>query len=130
MNRWTIRLLFFCGTTVLLLAACQPKTRAFVPLTGMEESSLPALVAMSRENVLEYVVSSERLVTIPAISEWQLDRDRSSEEEFCFRSGDWIMLIRPTEESQRVLLLNRAEGASWIGYVTADGDVIDTTYAP
>lgn len=131
MNRWTICLLSVCGSVVLLLTACQPKTRTFVPVTGVkEEHALPALVALTRENVLEYVIASERLATIPAMPEWKLDRERSSAVEYCFRSGGWTMLIRPAEGRQRVLVLNRAEGASWIGYVTADGDVVDTTYAP
>jgi Ser/Thr protein kinase RdoA (MazF antagonist) len=129
MNRWMIRLWIVC-LPALLLAACQSKAKAFLPVTGLEKSALPALVAMTRENVLQYVVSSARLESIPATPDWQLDRERSSEEEYCFRSGEWTMLIRPAETQQRVLILNRAEGASWIGYVTADGDVVDTTYAP
>jgi hypothetical protein len=129
MNRWMRRLWIVCLPAVLL-AACQSNAKAVLPVTGLEESALPALVAMTRENVLEYVVSSARLESIPAMPDWQLDKERSSEEEYCFRSGEWTMLIRPAEANQRVLILNRAEKASWIGYVTADGDVVDTTYAP
>jgi hypothetical protein len=131
MNRWMTCLLIICLPAILLVTACQPRTRAFLPVTGVkEEASLPALVAMTRGNVLEYLLASARLETIPPVTDWELAE--SLEGEYHFRSGDWLMLIRSgaaEEAVQWVLIINQAENASWTGYVTADGDVVDTAYA-
>lgn len=131
MSHRMIRLLSFCMPAVLVLAACQPKPRTFLPVTGSKESSLPALVVLTRESVLGYVLSSERLATIPPVPDWQLDASKPSETEYRFRSGDWLMLIRLADagqEHQRVLIINHVEKLSWTGYVTADGHVVDTAY--
>jgi hypothetical protein len=131
MNRW-MRLLLPIGVpALLLLAGCQSKAQAFVPVTGGDKSSLPEPVALTRANVLEYILASARLANIPPVQEWQLDARQESENEYRFRSGDWLMLISFTETAdgnQRVIILNKADHAAWTGYVTPNGRVVDTTY--
>ena len=130
MNQWTLHLFL---PVVLLLAGCQPKPETFIPVTGDEKVSLPARVERTREHVMEYVLSSARLANLPPPSEWQFDTGQAAENEFRFRSGDWLMLIRDADldaKNQQVMILNPVERAAWLGYVTPDGRVIDTTYRP
>ncbi len=132
MNRWMIRLLPVCVPALLLLAGCQSKPETLVPVTGAEDASLPEPVALTRANVLDYILSSARLANIPSAEEWKLDAKQGSENEYRFRSGDWLMLISVTETAdgnQRVIIFNKVDHASWTGYVTADGRVVDTAYS-
>lgn len=131
MNRWTRNRFSFGIFTVLLLTACQPKPQTLLPVTGVEEISLPASAQLARDNVLAYVLSSARLASLPPGTDWQWETGEQREGEYSFRSGDWLMLIRHAESAQgslRIILLNKAENVSWTGYVTADGRVVDTAY--
>lgn len=129
MNHWILRIVL---PAVLLLTACQPKPETFIPVTGVEKVSLPAQVERTRERVVAYVLSSARLANLPPLSNWQWDAGEKPEnEQYRFRSGDWLMWIRPADvdtENQQVMILNPIERAVWMGYVTPDGRVIDTTY--
>jgi hypothetical protein len=132
MNHGIPRLFTLCMPVVLLLAGCQPKLKTFVPVTGVKETTLPALVEQSRASVLEYVLSSSRLATLPSEADWQLDTSQASEGLYRFRSGDWLIMIWLADAdkgNQRVIILNKAENASWGGYVTPDGHVVDTSYS-
>ena len=132
MNHGIPRLFSLCMPVVLLLAGCQPKLKTIVPVTGVKETTLPALVEQSRASVLEYVLSSSRLANLPSEADWQLDTNQASEGLYRFRSGDWLIMIwlaDADEGNQRVIILNKAENASWGGYVTPDGDVVDTSYS-
>lgn len=118
MNQWIVRLFFLCA--VLLLTGCQPQIQKLLPITGVEEVSLAAPAELARESVLQYILSSSRLET-----------GKQAEGEYRFRSGDWLMLIRSADTGdaiQKVLIINPVEKASWTGYVTADGHVVDTAY--
>ncbi len=132
MSRWMIRLLPVCASVLFLLAGCQPNAQTLIPVTGAEDVSLPEPVALTRANVLDYILSSARLANIPSAGEWKLDDKQGSENEYRFRSGDWLMLISVTETAdgnQRVIIFNKVDRASWTGYVTADGRVVDTAYS-
>jgi hypothetical protein len=124
--------LTLCLLTILLLTGCQPKDQALIPVTGAEEASISALTALARENALEYVISSSRVETAPPSSaDWQLDAGQQLNGEYCFRSGDWTMLVWPADanqENQRVIIINKVENVAWRGYVAPDGHVVDTAY--
>ena len=131
MNRWTRSLSSLGIIIILLLTACQPKAQKLLPVTGSKDISLSAPAELARDNVLGYILSSSRLANLPAGADWQLDAAEQSEGEYHFRSGDWLMLIRSAdsgESIQRIVILNPVEKASWTGYVTADGRVVDTAY--
>jgi hypothetical protein len=131
MDRWTRSLLSLSLFTVLLLVACQPKPQTFLPVTGGKDVSLALPAELTRDLVLDYVLSSSRLVSLPPATDWQLDAAAASENEYRFRSGDWLMLVRLPDArhpNRQVLLLNQVEPASWTGYVTPDGHVVDTAY--
>lgn len=131
MNRWT-RSVFSLGIMiVLLLTACQPKAQKLLPVTGSKDISLAAPAELARDNVLGYILSSSRLANLPASTDWQLDAAEQAEGEYRFRSGDWLMLIRLAgegETNQKVILFNQIQQASWTGYITPDGRVVDTAY--
>lgn len=115
---------------LLLMGACQSEAPALLPVTGSNnKSSLPARVVLAQERVLEYVIAS-RLTEIPSYADWQL-HEIQNENEYNFRSGDWLMVIwtpKDDTEYQRVVIVNRVEKLSWTGYMTADGKVVDTAY--
>lgn len=129
MNQWIVRLFSLCA--VLLLTGCQPQIQKLLPITGVEEVSLAAPAELARESVLQYILSSSRLETLPPSENWQVEAGEQAEGEYRFRSGDWLMLIRSADTGdaiQKVLIINPVEKASWTGYVTADGHVVDTAY--
>ena len=131
MNRWTRSLSSLGIIIILLLTACQTKAQKLLPVTGSKDISLSAPAELARDNVLRYILSSSRLANLPPGADWQPDAAEQSEGEYHFRSGDWLMLIRSAdtgEAIQRVVILNTVEKASWTGYVTADGRVVDTAY--
>jgi hypothetical protein len=131
MNRWTRSLSSLGIIIVFLLTACQPKAQKLLPVTGSKDISLSAPVELARDNVLGYILSSGRLADLPAGADWQLDAAVQSEGEYHFRSGDWLMLIRSADTRaaiQRIVIINPVEKVSWTGYVTADGQVVDTAY--
>jgi hypothetical protein len=124
-------LLFALGLPVLLLlTGCQSKAPTIVPVTGPQQAA-PALAVLARDSVLEYVLSSSRLTSLPKDADWQLDVSKGSEKDFCFRNDDWLMMIRLADAddgNQFVIIINKVSHASWIGYVTPNGHVVDTTY--
>lgn len=129
MNRWTICLLSVC--IAALLAACQPKAQKLLPITGAQEAALIAPAALARDHVLQYLVSSSRLVTLPPSTDWQLMEGEGPQREYEFRNGDWLMLVRMADSRyahQEVILINQVAQASWSGYITPDGRVVDTAY--
>ena len=131
MNHGIQRLFSLCISAALVLAGCQSKERAFLPITGGVEVSRPAAVEMARTQVLEYLLASARLPGVPSSADWQPQTGELPEGEYHFRSGDWLMMIRtaqPESDNQKVLLFNQAGGAAWTGYITPDGHVVDTTY--
>ena len=134
MNHGIQRLFSLSFAAALLLAGCQSKgqERTFLPVTGGEaEISRPAAVELARTQVLDYLVSSARLPNVPQSADWQLDSEAAPEGEYHFRSGDWLMMIQSaaTEgENQLVMLINQVDRASWTGYITPDGRVVDTAY--
>ena len=131
MNQWILRLFSLCLCAVLLLTGCQPQIQKLLPVTGVEEVSLAAPAELARESVLQYILSSSRLETLPPSENWQVETGEQTEGEYRFRSGDWLMLIRLAgagETNQKVILFNQIQQASWTGYVTADGKVVDTAY--
>jgi hypothetical protein len=118
-------------TSVMLLAACQSEAQTFIPLTGSgKNESMPAEVQLARESVFSYVVSA-RFASIPAQADWNLDDGHEVENEYRFRSGDWLMVIwaaDDADQNQRVVIFNPIEKISWSGYFAPDGRVIDTAY--
>ena len=120
-----------CLLAILLLTGCQSKEKPLIPVTGAEDASIPVLTKLARENVLEYVLSTSRVAAAPPNVDWQLDGGKKSNGEYCFRSGDWIMLVRladANQENQRVIIINKVEKVVWRGYVAPDGHVVDTAY--
>lgn len=131
MNRWTRSLLSLGILIALLLTACQSKAKTLLPVTGPEEISLAAPAELARDSVLEYILSSSRLASLPPSADWQLEAAEQTRGEYHFRSGDWLMLIRLAgegETNQKVILFNQVQQASWTGYITPDGRVVDTAY--
>ena len=121
-----IGILWLC---VLFMAACQSEAPALIPATGSNNTStLPAQVSLAEEKVLDYVLAS-RLEGVPAHTDWQL-QEIEHENEYHFRSGDWLMVIwAEDEQHERVVIINRAEKFSWTGYLEADGRVVATDLA-
>jgi len=133
MNHGIQRLFSLCVAVTLLLAACQSPSeeQTFLPITGGESVSLPAAVERAHQQVLDYLVSSARLPGLPGRADWQSESGEVPEGEYHFRSGDWLMMIRSAtteDENQLVMLINQVERASWTGYITPDGRVVDTAY--
>ena len=132
MNHGIQRLFSLCFAAALLLAGCQskPQERTFLPVTGGEEVARPAAVDQAHNQVLDYLLSSARLPGIPPSADWQPESGEMPEGEYHFRSGDWLMMIRSTTENnnQQVLLINEADRATWSGYITPDGRLVDTAY--
>src|SRR5512139_1843046 len=125
------RLSVLCLSIVLFLTGCKSQTPAFLPITGGKEPFAPAQVEMARKNVVHYVISSSRLASMPQDADWQLDAQQASEKEYCFRSGDWMIVILQTDredKTEQIIILNNAEKAVWTGYITPEGDVVDTYY--
>ncbi len=132
MNHWIVRLVTLGMPVFLLLAACQPKDQAGVPVIG-SEVAIPAQVERAHINVLEYVISSHRLANIPPHTDWQFDNREQLEGEYHFLSGDWLMIVWVADinqENQQVIISNQTEKAFWCGYVAPDGHVVDTAYMP
>ena len=132
MNHWILRLFPFCMPAVLLLGGCQPKPdTSFLPVTGAEDVSLPAEIALARDNVLDYLLASSRLSGLPAKDDWLPAGEESRQGEYRFRSEDWLLVIWPpgqADENQRVILVNSMGKAVWVGHVTPKGQVVDTAY--
>ena len=131
MNHRILRLFSLCISITLLLAACQSRAQKLVPVTGAQEVALAAPAALARDSVLNYLLTSSRLAKVPPGTDWQLETEQGLNGEYHFRSGDWLMLIRTAntgEAIQQVMILNSIEKASWTGYVTAEGKVVDTAY--
>jgi hypothetical protein len=125
------RLFVLCISIVLLLASCRSQAPAFLPVTGGKNATAPMQVELARRNVLKYILSSSRLASLPQDVDWQMEVSERSENEYHFRSGDWLIMIwLPNADggTQRVVILNPIKKASWTGYVTAEGDVVDTHY--
>jgi hypothetical protein len=126
------RLFALAIPVVLLISACKPQAPSFLPVTGASSVSAPAQVEQARTQVLAYVLDSARLVDLPTDADWKLEANEKSDDEYDYRSGDWLIMIWLPDSSyrhQRVIILNQVQHASWIGYVTPEGDVVDTTYA-
>lgn len=120
-----------CLSLSLFLFACKTQGSAFVPVTGEKSIAVPAQVEQARMSVLKYAVSCARLSALPRDAEWELETGRGSEKEYRYHNGDWLIVIRLADAddgNQRVMILNQVEHANWTGYVTADGDVVDTHY--
>jgi|GEM_PF-3236463 len=133
MNHGIQRLFSLCFAAALLLAGCQSQSqeRTFLPITGGEEVARPAAVEIVRTQVLDYLLSSARLPGIPPSADWQPESGEAPEGEYRFRSGDWLMMIRSAtteNDNQQVLLINEADRATWSGYITPDGRLVDTAY--
>lgn len=116
----------------LFLSACKPQAPALLPITSEKSSPAPAQVEQARMSVLKYATTSARLASLPRDTEWELETGQQSEKEYCYRNGDWLIVIRladTDEGNRRVIIVNQVEHAAWTGYVNADGDVVDTYYA-
>ena len=128
MNQTIRRFISILTLGVFLMGACQTESPSLVPITGLNnKASLPARVTLAQQNVLEYVLVS-RLENIPPHTDWQL-QEVQNENEYHFRSGDWLMVIwavQDSEQRQPVVILNQVEQLSWTGYVASDGRVVDT----
>ena len=124
--------LFVLCLPLILLSACKPQASHLVPVTGEMKVSAPAQVEMARNHVLNYVVSSARLANLPQNADWQVEISPRSENEYHFRNGNWLIMIwlaDPDDGRQRVVILNQVDDDGWTGYITADGEVVDTYYA-
>jgi hypothetical protein len=125
------RMFVLCISIVLLLASCRSQAPAFLPVTGGKNASAPVQVELARRNVLKYILASSRLASLPQDVDWQMEVSEQSENEYHFRSGDWLIMVwLPSADggTQRVVILNPIKKACWTGYVTAEGDVVDTHY--
>lgn len=117
--------------TVLLLAGCQSSEQALLPVTGAEVAEHPAAVQLAHNQVLDYLITSSRLPGVPSSADWQPVTGGRPEGEYHFRSGDWLMIIRSATaegENLMVSLINQVDRASWTGYITPDGRLVDTAY--
>ncbi len=125
------RLFALCLSAVLLLSGCKPQAPVFLPVTGGKAISAPAQIEMARKNVVHYVVSSTRLASMPEDTDWQLDAQQPSDNQYSFHHGDWLIVILLTDNkngNKQVVILNHPEKAAWTGYITPAGDVVDTYY--
>jgi hypothetical protein len=130
MNHKTV-FLPLCLCAMLLLTGCLPKGQSLIQITGAEVKSSRALIDMAHRNVLDYIISSSRVASIPSSSEWELENRQGTNGEYCFRSGNWTMLVwlaDDHQQNQRVIIMNKVENILWWGYVKPDGHVVDTAY--
>jgi hypothetical protein len=118
---------------VLLFSGCGGvDNKSFIPVTSVDEITVPAAVEQIRENVLKVVGASSRLATDPSVLEWQL-ADEEFNGEYRYTSGDWLMVIWPEQdgrENHRIVIMNKTDNAYWCGYVTPDSEVVDTSFMP
>ena len=115
----------------MLLAGCLHNDQFVIPVTGKEDTAVPVLVEMAKENVLGYLISSSRLATDPPDTDWQLDQEEQQEGVHRFHNGDWLMAIwfnDANDERSRVVIMNKVKNISWCGYVESDGHVVDTAW--
>jgi uncharacterized membrane-anchored protein len=125
------RLFVHCLSLCLVLSACKPQGSSFVPVTGEESIAAPAQVEQARNTVIKYATTSARLASLPRDAEWELETGRQSEKEYRYHNGDWLIVIRladTVDGNRQVMVCNQVEHANWTGYVTANGDVVDTHY--
>jgi hypothetical protein len=125
------RLFVLCLSFSLSLSACKHQGPALVPVTGEQNIAAPAQVEQARNTVIKYATSSARLATVPRDEKWELETSRGSEKEYRYHNGDWLLIIRlasSDDGNKRVMIFNQVEHAVWTGYVTADGEVVDTYY--
>lgn len=111
--------------SVLGVAGCVSGQQA----SNLEGVVLPAAVKLAQGNVLEYVTSASRLSSVPSSAAWRLDKDASSNGEYHFYSGNWLMIIRPAaskDGNQQVVILETVQDASWCGVIEPDGNIVDT----
>lgn len=124
--------LFVLCLSLILLSACKSQASKLVPVTGEMKISAPAQVELARNHVLSYLVSSARLANLPRNADWQVEISPRSENEYHFRNGDWVIMIWMADSNdgrQQIVILNNVEDDAWTGYVTVDGEVVDTYYA-
>ena len=131
MNHGIYRWVSLYIAAAMLLAGCQSKERALLPVTGAEVAEHPAAVQLAHSQVLDYLAASSRLPGVPSSANWQPEAGDLPEGGYRFRSGDWLMIIRLAatgEDRQQILLINQADHSGWTGYITSDGRVVDTAY--
>lgn len=119
-------------SAALLFTSCGSADRSFIPVTGADTVTVPAVVELTRGNVLKYVNGSSRFAGAPSELEWQLDEEQF-DGGYRYRSGDWLMVIwygDAETQNQRIVLMNMAENIYWCGYVGQDGEVVDTSFEP
>lgn len=127
MSRKAFHLSAFFVSAALILSACTS-----LNLGNTADNSLPDLVKLQQENILEYVTASpSHLELVPSISNWQWEGAGRTNGEYRFSSGSWLMVILPAHQEggdQEVLIIERSSDASWCGKIQPDGTVIDTCY--
>jgi hypothetical protein len=117
---------------ILLFTGCGGTDKSFIPVTGADEVTVPAMVELTRGNVLKYLSAFSRLATVPSNTEWQ-PTEKQFDGQYRYRSGDWLMVIwygGAGAENQRIVLINAAENIYWCGYVGPEGKVVDTSFEP
>lgn len=128
-----VRIQVICLLVLLLTTSCQTAKKSFIPVTGDDASSAPAQVETARNKTVDYLISTGRLETAPPRVGWQLDTATSTEGEYHFSNGDWVLVIRSADDQKEdslVILRNEATRTIWCGYVQPNGHVVDTSYLP
>lgn len=127
-----VRIWLICLLAFLLTTSCQTAKKSSIPITGGDAASAPAQVETARNNIVDYLISSDRLDNTPPRTGWQLDAT-PREGEYHFSCGDWVMVVwsaNAQEQNERVVLRNTTTSDVWCGYVQPDGHVVDTSYLP
>ena len=125
MSRKAFRLSVIFVSAALILTACTSLNPG-----STTDNSLPDLVKLQQENILEYVSASpSHLDLVPSISNWRWEGSGRTNGEYRFSSGSWLMVILPANlegGDQEVLIIERGSHTSWCGRISPDGEIEDT----
>lgn len=124
MNQRMLCLFILIVLSALGLVGCASGQQA----SNFKGVVLPVAVKSAQANVLEYVTSTSRLSSVPASGDWQLDKNSSSNGNYRFISGSWLMIIFPAANAgmQQIIIMDKAQDVSWCGFIESDGDIVDT----
>ena len=130
MNHWIQRSKCNLLLGFIFLTGCQSQTptQSFMPITGAQGVVVPASVNAARDAVLANVTQAASLPGLPNGTVWLAEAHTVGKGIYRFHSGAWLMQIWPDDEDikqQHVIIYNSADQSAWVGYVTAEGRVVE-----